>query len=127
MPDVKSIMTQDPTGKELVEFAKVTASQLVQDRLTTGQIRNIFTEVRKIEILWRTDPIKALRRLNLLKAKMSYQTARSRSVAGLEKVLSDAITEVANASEADRNDRFERFMQLFEAILAFHKSQGGRA
>ena len=127
MSDVKSIMTQDPTGKELVEFAKVTASQLVQDRLTTGQIRNIFTEVRKIEILWRTDPIKALRRLNLLKAKMSYQTARSRSVAGLEKVLSDAITEVANASEADRNDRFERFMQLFEAILAFHKSQGGRA
>lgn len=126
MPDIKTIMTQDPTGKELVEFARITAQQLVTDRLTTGQIRNIFGEVRKIEILWRTDPIKALRRLNLLKAKMSYQTARAQPVKGLEKVLSDAITEVNNARDEERNDRFERFMQLFEAILAFHKSFGGR-
>ncbi len=128
MTDVKSIMTADPTGSELVTFAEQTAVALVRANLTRSQIRNIFTEVRKIEAMWATDPNTALRRLNLLKPKLDYATVRSEAVAGLRTVLSEAIEQVeAAAKDSDERDkRFQRFMDLFEAILAYHRSKGGR-
>jgi CRISPR-associated protein Csm2 len=64
----------------------------------------------------------------MLKPKLSYSTARSRQVEYLEKVLSDAIDMVDKADTQEvRNQRFERFMDLFEAILAYHRSEGGRS
>jgi CRISPR-associated protein Csm2 len=127
MGDVSSIMTADPTGSELVNFAHQTAQQLVRENLTRAQIRNIFTEVRKIEALWENNPDLAIRRLNMLKPKLDYATSRSEPVKRLRDVLSQAIDTVSNAQDADeRNKRFDRFMNLFEAILAYHRSEGGR-
>ncbi len=127
MPDVTSIMTADPTGQGLVEFARETANRLVHDNLTRAQIRNIFTEVRRIEALWDSDPSTALRRLNMLRPKLSYQTARAEPVGYLADVLSKAIEEVNKPQDTEtRNKLFHRFMDLFEAILAYHRALGGR-
>ena len=130
MTDVKTVMTADPSGAELVSFACQTAEQLVKNNLTRSQIRNIFTEVRKIEALWgkdQKDQAAALRRLNMLKPKLDYQTARSEQVSGLRDVLSKAIDEVNNAADVEAHaERFQRFTDLFEAILAYHRSMGGR-
>lgn len=130
MSQIQTIMTNDPTGQQLVEFAKVTAIQLVKNQLTRGQIRNIFTEVRKIEALWEADAndhTKPLRRLTMLKPKLDYQTARIPQVARLKEVLSEAIDQVVQAKDADeQSERFKRFVNLFEAILAYHRSEGGR-
>jgi len=121
---IHTIMTADESGKELVEFAKQTAETLVRQNLTRSQIRNIFTEVRQIEAMWDTRKADAIRRLNMLKPKLAYQTARSASVKHLQEVLSEAITEVENSKDKDR--AFGRFMDLFEAILAYHRGSGGR-
>lgn len=122
---IHTIMTADNAGEELVTFARDTAIKLVKADLRTNQIRNIFTEVRQIEALWDSEnPEKSLRRLNMLKPKMAYQTARERKVKGLAEVLEEAITEVVKA--ADKNAAFKRFMDLFEAILAYHKAEGAR-
>jgi CRISPR-associated protein Csm2 len=136
MSNIQTIMTNDPTGEQLVTFAQATAEQLVKNQLTRGQVRNIFTEVRKIEALWDAENVKekdkrdynkALRRLVMLKPKMDYQTARIPQVELLKKVLSEAIDEVQKgASNDDKTERFKRFMNLFEAILAYHRSKGGR-
>ncbi len=127
MADIVSIMTKDPTGQELVEFAKATGERLVRDQLTRAQIRNIFTEVRRIEALWESDPGNAMRRLNMLKPKLSYSTVRAEPVAYLADVLTKAIVEVNNTQdETERANRFHRFMDLFEAILAYHRAFGGR-
>jgi len=126
---VKTIMTADESGAELVQFARETALRLVKDSLTRSQIRNIFTEVRQIEALWSTNKPDALRRLNMLKPKMAYQTARAAQVKYLADVLGEAITEVELASKGseDKMDQtFKRFMDLFEAILAYHRAEGGR-
>lgn len=124
---LNSIMTADPSGAELVEFAKQTADLLVRNNLTRSQIRNIFTEVRKIEAMWASKPDEARRRLNMLKPKLDYQTARSRQVEGLRDVLSKAIDSVGEApDETERDKRFQRFVDLFEAILAYHRALGGR-
>ncbi len=129
MTDIVAVMTNDPTGEEMVTFARQTAKTLVGNNLTRAQIRGIFTEVRKIETMWE-DPKKketAMRRLNMLKPKLDYQTARSETVKVLRDVLSAAIDEVNKASNgAERDNRFHRFMDLFEAILAYHRAEGGR-
>jgi CRISPR-associated protein Csm2 len=124
---VTSIMTSDKSGQELVTFAQQTASLLVRDNLNRAQIRTIFTEVRKIEALWDAHPVNALRRLNMLKPKLDYQTARIPAVKTLKDVLIPAIEEVnKGGDEKERSRRFRVFMDLFEAILAYHRSQGGR-
>lgn len=125
--NVTTIMTADPSGEQLVIFARQTADQLVRNNLTRAQIRNIFTEVRKIEALWEAKPEDARRRLNMLKPKLDYQTARNEQVKGLRDVLNKAIDEVEKAPDEDERDkRFQRFMDLFEAILAYHRALGGR-
>ena len=126
--DVSKVMINDPSGAELVAFARLTAQTLVKNNLTRSQIRGIFTEVRKIDSMWE-GPRQgdALRRLNMLKPKLDYQTSRSESVKVLRDVLSAAIDEVNKAADdKDRSARFHRFMELFEAILAYHRAEGGR-
>jgi CRISPR-associated protein Csm2 len=92
---------------------------------TRSQIRNIFTEVRQIEAMWPSQ--EAMRRLNMLKPKLSYQKARTRQVEYLETVLVESINSVDQAETDDeRNQRFQRFVDLFEAILAYHRAEGGR-
>lgn len=126
MSNVKTIMTADETGAELVKFADQTADRLVKDNLTRSQIRNIFTEVRRIEALWDADQANALRRLNMLKPKLDYQASRTPSVKYLREVLSQAIDQVSTPLGEARDQRFKRFVDLFEAILAYHRAKGGR-
>lgn len=136
MSNIQTIITNDPTGEQLVTFAQTMADKLVKNQLTRGQVRNIFTEVRKIEAMWEAEGVKepdkrnydkALRRLVMLKPKMDYQAARIPPVEELKKVLSEAIDEVIKGeTNEDKIERFKRFMNLFEAILAYHRAKGGR-
>ena len=121
---VQTIMKDDPSGAGLVDFARQTALALVKENLTRTQIRNTFTEVRKIESLWSQDKEKALRRLNMLKPKLAYQAQRERRLERLRDVLTEAIDVVEKAK--DQDEAFQRFVELFEAILAYHKAEGGR-
>jgi len=58
---------------------------------------------------------------------MDYQTARIPQVRQLKDVLSEAIDYVANGkTPEEQTERFKRFMNLFEAILAYHRAKGGR-
>jgi CRISPR-associated protein Csm2 len=124
---ITTIMAEDPTGSGMVEFAKIKAS-LWKD-LKRTQIRGIFSEAREIEANWKDDaPEKGMRRLNLLKAKLAYQQARhdkSEGMRGLVDTLTKAIDEVGKSSGAQQSERFHRFMELFEAILAYHRAYGG--
>lgn len=121
---IQTLMTADESGAELVTFAQQTAEALVKQNLTRSQIRTIFTEVRQIEAMWGKP--EAVRRLSMLKPKLAYQAARSGPVGPLRDVLSDAIDEVLTAPTGKQNERFERFVDLFEAILAYHRAKGGK-
>jgi CRISPR-associated protein Csm2 len=123
--EVQALMTADESGAELVTFARQTAKSLVTQNLTRSQIRSIFTEVRQIEAMWPKP--EAVRRLNMLKPKLSYQAARSNTVNYLRDVLTDAIDEVVKAPAEKRDERFKRFVDLFEAILAYHRAEGGKS
>lgn len=131
IPELRTIIG-DPNGAEaMVRYADDLGRNLKNAGLTTSQIRALFGEVRQIQAQWsmggkpRQD---AERRMVLLKPKMAYRSRRERgkAVADLVAVLDPALDEVIKEKDSDRkSDNFKRFVEFFEAILAYHKAYGG--
>jgi CRISPR-associated protein Csm2 len=122
---VIAIISRDEP-KTLVEEAQQAGRELAQQRLTKSQIRNIFGTVRQIQASWPhsispEDEKARVRELLLLKPKLAYQAARQEKVKPLADVLDLAIDHVDG-----KRERFQRFVELFEAILAYHTSYGGK-
>ena len=130
--ELHTIIT-DPNGAELlVKKTDEIGRNLAENRLTTNQIRSLFGEVRQIEGQWGIDAEnrqKALRRLILLKPKMAYRARKERGqvVRDLVDVLSPAVDEVIQVKDNNKlqDESFKRFVEFFEAILAYHKAYGG--
>ena len=69
-----------------------------------------------------------MRKLILLKPKMAYRARRERGrgVEELTNVLDPAIDLVMGGADLKtQQERFHRFVEFFEAILAYHKAAGG--
>lgn len=106
-------------GKLLVEMAEELGPRLQQGRLTVSQIRNVYGMVKQMEMRGFD-----ANEFVLLKPKLAYAAARANAegVRELRNVLSWAIDEVDNDES-----KFARFVDFFEAILAYHKAAGGRS
>lgn len=112
----------------LVNKADGFGRSLANNGLTKNQIRNVFGEVRKIEAQWsRPEDAKAsVRRLLLLKPRMAYQAEREQNARLLLSVLSNAIDRVVGGDGPKaQHERFGYFVDMFEAILAYHTAQEG--
>lgn len=120
----KIIVRGDP--EELVTWAQRIGEAIAQ-QVTTSQIRNVFGTARQIQLRWPNDPEGAYRDAVLLRPKLSYFAKREgRGMEDLRKVLTPALELVSQGPEAERRVRFNRFMDFFEAIVAFHKAYGGK-
>lgn len=108
-------------AKKLVEVAERLGQDLVNG-LSTSQIRNVFGEVKRLQMKGQFDQ-QASRELILLKPKLAYQAGRHNrtKVPQLAQVLSEAIDRVGSDHR-----RFENFVDFFEAILAYHRAYGGK-
>lgn len=103
------------------EIAKKTLES--KPHLTTSQIRNIYGTVKKLDMIGDREDV--LPKLILLKPKLAYAFGRNKDVQGLrilKDILSDAIDLVAEKKEV----RFQNFCRFFEAILAYHRAEGGK-
>ncbi len=93
--------------------------------VTTSQLRNIFSEVKRIELRmeenpdWKTEVL-------MLRPKIAYNTARtlqrtkSSRMKELREVLEKALMLVAE------KQHFVNFSKFFEATIAYHKVYGGK-
>lgn len=103
-------------GEILVKEAEQRGQQLARN-LTTSQIRNIYGAVKKMQMKGELDTHKLL----MLKPKLAYAAKRhGGGVDTLKDVLTQAIDLVGNDSI-----KFSRFVDFFEAILAYHRAYGG--
>ena len=129
--NLKAIIVEGDAERTVQVAEKLGQDLAKKHKLSTSQIRNIFGTVRRIEMTWPEQPegdeekqqaAQAQRELLLLKPKMAYQAKRERGrgVQTLVQVLSEAIDLV----ESDRQ-RFQHFVDFFEAVLAYHKAHGG--
>lgn len=116
-------ITVDPNvinqgGADLVKAADAIGQELVGRRLTTSQIRNIYGAVKKIQMKGKEIDS---HKLQMLKPKLAYAAKRhGGGVDCLRNVLTQAIDMVGQDKQ-----KFGRFVDFFEAILAYHKSYGG--
>ncbi len=92
-------------------------------QVKSSQIRGIFASVRQIQLNWSTNEQKAYRDAILLKPRIAYTAARN-DLSGLNVILIEALNRV-KGSEDERRERFMRFVDFFEAIVAYHKQKGG--
>ena len=102
-------------GEPLVVAAEDLGRKLAKD-LKTSQIRKIYSAVKKIE--WSGFD---QNQLILLKPKLAYASARHKPVEQLRGTLTDAIDQVGDDAQ-----KFQNFVSFFEAILAYHRAEGGR-
>lgn len=117
--------------KILVDVAMYSGRDLKDKELSTSQIRNIFGEVRVIDMNWDANPQDAYRRAVLLLPKLSYAAAResgkkAQGVKELKAILTPCLVKLQSAdNDTKRKLYFDRFVDFFEAILAYHKAAGG--
>lgn len=124
--DAKTMVREaDRIGKSLTNGKE-------SDKLSTSQIRAIFGEVRQIQgkmkIPQDKERARAFKRLYLLKPKMKYRVAKENNKQGVKNLVSvlEPALDLVFQSEEQKEQRFEHFVQFFEAILAYHRAYGGK-
>jgi len=84
--------------------------------MTTSQVRNLFMAARRIgdSANWQYEK-------NLLRAKFAYNAGRFRGgVKDFQQIADKALQEVKT------KEQFDRFIDFFEAVVAYHRAAGGK-
>jgi CRISPR-associated protein Csm2 len=118
----------------LIKWADRIGKSLKDQDLKASQMRNVFGTVRQIQLRWdETDAQRGeqcFRDAILLIPKLGYFAKREKErtkrdgMVILEQVLTPALRLVAE-NVPSRRERFMRFAEFFEAIVAYHKKHGG--
>ena len=121
----------------LVDTAKKIADEMINRKesgevdeklsVSTSQIRNIYGSSKKIEMALREDNVAMMYgKLVLLKPKMAYANGRHNKKSKIRgfSTLVEALSCAIDLVDADY-ERMKTFFNFFEAILAYHKAEGG--
>ena len=130
--ELREIITNPAATEILVRAAERLGGALAKP-LSTSQIRAIYGEVLRIKADWlspeggtssgeisRKD--RARRAFILLKPKMAYRAKKEKGQG--VKMLVDVLDPAVDLVKGDEGN-FRRFVEFFEAILAYHKAKGG--
>lgn len=122
----------------LVTWADKIGEELVRQRLSTNQIRNVYGTARQIQLRWdkpgSANEPQAFRDAVLLRPKLAYFAEREKQSKGssgtlgmeiLQSVLEPALKLIGENGKP-QHDRYQRFVEFFEAIVAYHKKHGGK-
>lgn len=96
--------------------------------VTTSQLRNIFSEVKRIDVRLKDDTAfeKNQSEIHLLRPKIAYNTARvlsSRRDSNMQvfrEILDKAILSISERKH------FNHFSQFLEGVIAYHKVYGAK-
>lgn len=105
--------------KETVRYTDDFGKFLCVQGLTTSQIRNVYGELKRIQMKGFDDEKTSF---YLLKPKMAYSVARNNNKG--QKQLGAVFNKAFDCIE--NKDHFKNLMDFMEAILAYHKSHGGK-
>jgi len=122
--------------EKLIEEAERVGKALADAKLTTSQIRNIFGTARQIQMRWSKagsdTESKSYKDAVLLRPKMHYLAKRAEKgkkaegMVILQEVLEPALQRISENGKPNF-DRYNNFMDFFEAIVAYHAKHGGKA
>jgi len=113
----------DVSAQITIEEADRLSKTLKDADLKAAQIRLVFSKVRQIEARWASadeQDATSLREILLLKPRLKYQSQRIPAMGDLSETMIVLIDLVKNRKQ------FQRFVDFFEAVVAYHKVYGGR-
>lgn len=124
--NTEAIQYSELFGKELTKPQNPKKENKPDDKeaLTTSQIRNVYGEVQRMKMKGFNQA-----ELLLLKPRLAYTTERKGTIGSKDfrKVIEKALDAVLEGKdEEEKKSRFENFANFFEAILAYHRSFGGK-
>lgn len=106
-----------------LEFCDEFGEYLVSG-MTSSQIRNYFGEVKRIQMRGIQKEKSAF---YMLKPKLAYLAKRAEKPQTFEfKKIMDKAHEAVLSDESKLEETFKNYIDFLEAILAYHKSHGGR-
>ena len=115
-------------NSEAVAFANTFGKVIKDGNLTTSQIRNVFGEMRRIQL---NGYIKEKSSFILLLPKLAYAVKRQTSQKAGDGIKDFYEFFKTGYDSINFNDdqtgavNFKNFMELTEAVLAYHKFHGG--
>jgi CRISPR-associated protein Csm2 len=128
---IKSDWIKNGITKEAVEWAKKFGEELAKDddkgykKLTTSQLRKFFGHLKRIQAVGfdknnKTD-------LYMLKAQLAYANGRDKKEGGKNKTKICYFAETLSSAIdfIETKEHFKNFVNVVEAIVAFHKAAGG--
>ena len=111
-----------------IAYAEKLGQYLVENKFTTSQIRNVYGEIKRIQMKgFQQNKTPFL----LLLPKMAYSAKRAKDKDRSEgaSIFESVMKKAHMAVEPDKDDsmrRFQNFCDFAEAVLAYHKANGGR-
>ncbi len=122
-------------AEKLVKTADSLGRRLAKDLrypLSSSQIRTFFGTVKRLSMKWTKsasseEARRAYSQLVLLKPKLAYQQGRQGRGEKAEalRLLRNTLDPAIELVDGDW-ERFQNFVNFFEAILAYHRAHGGR-
>lgn len=105
--------------KDCIDFTKIFGQFLAKNKLSTSQIRNVYGELKRIQLKGYD---KERTSFLLLRPKMAYADKRNEKIGlrELKKVFDKSYQLV------ETKEDFENLMDFMEATLAYHKAFGGK-
>jgi len=116
----KTEWIQKEADKDLIEYAEKAGKFMAQNKLTNSKIRSIYGEIKRIQM---GNFEKEKVSFYLLKPKVAYALGRDPNNEGLilfKKIFDHCYSYVLDSKS------FINFCNLLEAILAYHKANGGK-
>ena len=110
---------KDYDAKHLVTDAEALAKELRGD-LKSAQIRKIYGTVKGLEMKFKNPQMFNPDDVTMLRPKLAYAANKKPEVRPLQRVLDACIQKIKTA------DDFKRFVNFFEAILAYHTERRDR-
>jgi len=110
---------------DTVSFADKFGKSIQEGRMTTSQIRNIFGEMRRIQM---NGYVSQKTSFLLLKPKLAYAVKRN-EINGLRdfyEYFKIAYSSVDTKNDTDGTKQFKNMIELTETILSYHKFYGGK-
>lgn len=112
----------DKNGDKIIEYARKFAKLLyTDDRITVTKLRKIFNIIKSISK--KDFDNNTIYQLNMFKAYLAYVSGKFKE---LKEVKFYDLLEPAVESAKRNKEIFNRFVNLFEAIIAYHRAYGAK-
>ena len=109
----------DRADESMIAFADTAGKYMADNKLTNSKIRSIYGEIKRIQMGGYEDNVPSFL---LLRPKVAYALGRDKNNKGLQlfKLVFDAA-----AKSVTKKEEFQNFCNFIEAILAYHRANGG--